>query len=58
MEVAKLSLLALDVVLKLLPYCISLWKEHWKSTSYKVIDHEELHVLADLSMVSLLCLLK
>ena len=55
-QVTKLTLLVLDVVFQLLPDRITLWKEHWKSTSNKIVYHEQLHILTDLSVVSLLCL--
>ena len=55
-QVAKLTLLILDVVLQLLPDRIPLRKEHRKSTSNEIVYHEQLHILTDLSVVSLLCL--
>ena len=57
-QITKLSLLILNVVLKFLPDCISLRKEHRKSTAYQIIYHEQVHILTNLTMVSFLCFLQ
>ena len=56
-QISKFSLFCLNVVLELLPYCIALRKEHWKSTSYQVIGHEQVHLFSDLSVVAVFCFL-
>ena len=58
MQVTKLSLFVFDIVFQLLPDCVSLWKKHWKSTSNQIIDHEQVHVFTDLSVISFLCFLE
>ena len=40
MLISKLSFLILDIVFKLLPDYITLWKKHWKTTTYQIIYHE------------------
>ena len=54
-QITKLSFLILNVVLKFLPDCISLRKEHRKSTTYQIIYHEQVHIFTNLAMVSFLC---
>ena len=58
MEITKLSLFVFDIVFQFLPDCISLWKKHWKSTSDQIINHEQVHIFTNLSVISLLCFLK
>ena len=58
MKISKFSLLCFDIIFKFLPYCVSFWKEHWKSTSNKVIRHEKIHLFTDFSVVTVFCFLK
>ena len=57
-QITELSLFCLDIILKLLPYGIALRKEHRQSASYQIVGHKQLHLLADLSVIALLCLLQ
>ena len=56
--VAKLKLFGLNVILKFLPNCITLGKEHGKALTDEVICHEKTHLFTNLTMVSCLCFLK
>ena len=53
MQIAQSSLFILDIILQLLPYGVTLGKEHGKSAAYQIISHEQFHFLADLSVVTL-----
>ena len=57
MQIAQLSFLVLDIILQLLPDHISLRKEHRKSTANQIINHKQVHVLSDFSVISFLCFL-
>ena len=52
MQITKFALFCFDIIFKLLPYGISLWKKHRKSTSNQIIGHEQMHLFADLSVVT------
>ena len=53
MQISQSSLFVLNIILQLLPYGVTLGKEHGKSTAYQIISHEQFHFLADLSVVTL-----
>ena len=52
-QISQSSLFVLNIILQLLPYGVTLGKEHGKSTAYQIISHEQFHFLADLSVVTL-----
>ena len=55
-QIAQAAFLLLDIILKDLPQRIALRQEHRKALSYQIIRHEELHLLADLSVIAGSCL--
>ena len=52
-QISQSSLFILNIILQLLPYGVALRKEHGKSAAYQIIGHEQLHLLTDLSVVTL-----
>ena len=52
-QISQSSLFVLNIIFQLLPYGVTLGKEHGKSTAYQIISHEQFHFLADLSVVTL-----
>ena len=52
-QISQFSLFILNIILQLLPYGVTLGKEHRKSTAYQIIGHEQFHFLTDLSVVTL-----
>ena len=56
-QVAALTLLALDVILQLLPDGVAVGQEHRQAAADEVVGHEQAHLLADLAVVALTGLL-
>ena len=58
MQITQFTFFFLDIIFQLLPDCISFRQEHRQTTSNQIVNHEQIHIFSNLSVISFFCFLQ